>query len=162
MLRIGNGYDVHRLVEGRKLMLGGFEVPHTKGVLGHSDGDVLLHAITDAIIGALGLGDIGLHFPDNDENLKDIKSSILLEKINKIMLEKGYEIINMDSIIVIQKPKLRPYIDEIRKSIADILKIDIELINVKAKTEENLGFTGDETGVKSYCVVLLQKKEKDL
>lgn len=162
MLRIGNGYDVHRLVEGRKLMLGGFEVPHTKGVLGHSDGDVLLHAITDAIIGALGLGDIGLHFPDNDENLKDIKSSILLEKINKIMLEKGYEIINMDSIIVIQKPKLRPYIDEIRKSIADILKIDIELINVKAKTEEKLGFTGDETGVKSYCVVLLQKKEKDL
>lgn len=162
MLRIGNGYDVHRLVEGRKLMLGGFEVPHTKGVLGHSDGDVLLHAITDAIIGALGLGDIGLHFPDNDENLKDIKSSILLEKINKIMLEKGYEIVNMDSIIVIQKPKLRPYIDEIRKSIADILKIDIELINVKAKTEEKLGFTGDETGVKSYCVVLLQKKEKDL
>lgn len=157
MLRIGNGYDVHRLVEGRKLMLGGFEVPHTKGVLGHSDGDVLLHAITDAIIGALCLGDIGLHFPDNDEKLKDIKSSILLEKINNIMLEKGYEIVNIDSIIVIQKPKLRPYIDEIRKGIADILKIDINLINVKAKTEEKLGFTGDESGVKSYCVVLLQK-----
>lgn len=159
MLRIGNGYDVHRLVEGRKLILGGFEVPHTKGVLGHSDGDVLLHAITDAIIGALGLGDIGLHFPDNDENFKDIKSSILLEKINNIMLEKSYEIVNIDSIIVIQKPKLRPYIDEIRKSIANILKIDMELINVKAKTEEKLGFTGDESGVKSYCVVLLQKNK---
>lgn len=157
MLRIGNGYDVHRLVEGRKLMLGGFEVPHTKGVLGHSDGDVLLHAITDAIIGALGLGDIGLHFPDSDENLKNIKSSILLEKINNIMLEKGYRIVNIDSIIVIQKPKLKPYIDDIRKSIANILKINIDLINVKAKTEEKLGFTGDETGVKSYCVVLLQR-----
>lgn len=159
MLRIGNGYDVHRLVEGRKLMLGGFEVPHTKGVLGHSDGDVLLHAITDAIIGALCLGDIGLHFPDNDENFKDIKSSILLEKINNIMLEKGYEIVNIDSIIVIQKPKLRPYIDDIRKSIAKILQIEIDLINVKAKTEENLGFTGSEEGVKSYCTVLLQKKQ---
>jgi len=137
MLRIGNGYDVHKLVEGRKLMLGGVEVPHTKGVLGHSDGDVLLHAITDAIIGALGLGDIGLHFPDNDENLKDIDSAILLKKINNIMKEKNYKIVNLDSIIV----------------------IDSELINVKAKTEEKLGFTGDETGVKSYCVVLLEKEK---
>lgn len=158
MLRIGNGYDVHKLVEGRKLMLGGFEVPHTKGVLGHSDGDVLLHAITDAIIGALAMGDIGLHFPDNDKNLKDISSRILLEKINSLMLEKNYRIVNLDSIIVIQKPKLRPHIDEIRKNIADILKIDVNLVNVKAKTEENLGFTGDESGVKSYCVVLLEKK----
>jgi len=131
MLRIGNGYDVHKLVEGRKLMLGGVEVPHTKGVLGHSDGDVLLHAITDAIIGALGLGDIGLHFPDNDENLKDIDSAILLKKIN----------------------------DSIRDNIAKILEIDSELINIKAKTEEKLGFTGDETGVKSYCVVLLEKEK---
>ena len=159
MLRIGNGYDVHRLVEGRRLMLGGVEVPHTKGVLGHSDGDVLLHAITDAIIGALGLGDIGLHFPDNDENLKDIDSAILLKKINNIMKEKNYKIVNLDSIIVIQKPKLRPYIDSIRDNIAKILEIDSELINVKAKTEEKLGFTGDETGVKSYCVVLLEKEK---
>ena len=159
MLRIGNGYDVHKLVEGRKLMLGGIEVPHTKGVLGHSDGDVLLHAITDAIIGALGLGDIGLHFPDNDENLKDIDSAILLKKINNIMKEKNYKIVNLDSIIVIQKPKLRPYIDSIRDNIAKILEIDSELINVKAKTEEKLGFTGDETGVKSYCVVLLEKEK---
>ena len=159
MLRIGNGYDVHRLVEGRKLMLGGVEVPHTKGVLGHSDGDVLLHAITDAIIGALGLGDIGLHFPDNDKNLKDIDSAILLKKINNIMKEKNYKIVNLDTIIVIQKPKLRPYIDSIRDNIAKILEIDSELINVKAKTEEKLGFTGDETGVKSYCVVLLEKEK---
>ena len=159
MLRIGNGYDVHRLVEGRRLMLGGVEVPHTKGVLGHSDGDVLLHAITDAIIGALGLGDIGLHFPDNDENLKDIDSAILLKKINNIMKEKNYKIVNLDSIIVIQKPKLRPYIDSIRDNIAKILEINSELINVKAKTEEKLGFTGDETGVKSYCVVLLEKEK---
>ena len=158
MLRIGNGYDVHRLVEGRKLMLGGVEVPHTKGVLGHSDGDVLLHAITDAIIGALGLGDIGLHFPDNDENLKDIDSAILLKKINNIMKEKNYKIVNLDTIIVIQKPKLRPYIDSIRDNIAKILEIDSELINVKAKTEEKLGFTGNESGVKSYCVVLLEKE----
>ena len=159
MLRIGNGYDVHKLVEGRKLMLGGVEVPHTKGVLGHSDGDVLLHAITDAIIGALGLGDIGLHFPDNDENLKGIDSSILLKKIDKMMKDKKYEIVNIDSVIVMQKPKLRPYIDEIERNIAKILNIDSELVNVKAKTEEKLGFTGDESGVKSYCVVLLESKE---
>ena len=159
MLRIGNGYDVHRLVEGRKLILGGVEIPHTKGVLGHSDGDVLLHAITDAIIGALGLGDIGLHFPDNDENLKGIDSSILLKKIDKMMKDKKYKIVNIDSVIVMQKPKLRPYIDEIEKNIAKILDIDSELVNVKAKTEEKLGFTGDESGVKSYCVVLLESKE---
>ena len=159
MLRIGNGYDVHRLVEGRKWILGGVEIPHTKGVLGHSDGDVLLHAITDAIIGALGLGDIGLHFPDNDENLKGIDSSILLKKIDKMMKDKKYEIVNIDSVIVMQKPKLRPYIDEIERNIAKILNIDSELVNVKAKTEEKLGFTGDESGVKSYCVVLLESKE---
>lgn len=159
MLRIGNGYDVHRLVEGRKLILGGVEIPHIKGVLGHSDGDVLLHAITDAIIGALGLGDIGLHFPDNDEDLKGIDSSILLKKINEIMKDKKYEIVNIDSVIVMQKPKLRPYIDEIERNIAKILDIDSELVNVKAKTEEKLGFTGDESGVKSYCVVLLESKE---
>jgi ygbB family len=159
MLRIGNGYDVHRLVEGRKLILGGVEIPHIKGVLGHSDGDVLLHAITDAIIGALGLGDIGLHFPDNDENLKGIDSSILLKKIDKMMKDKKYEIVNIDSVIVMQKPKLRPYIDEIERNIAKILDIDSELVNVKAKTEEKLGFTGDESGVKSYCVVLLESKE---
>lgn len=157
MLRIGNGYDVHRLVEGRKLVLGGVEIPHDKGVLGHSDGDVLLHAITDAIIGALGLGDIGLHFPDTDEKFKNIDSAILLKKINETMLEKNFKIVNLDSTVVIQKPKLRPYIDEIKKNIASILNVDTEIINVKAKTEEKLGFTGDESGVKAYSVVLLEK-----
>lgn len=157
MLRIGNGYDVHRLVEGRKLVLGGVEIPHDKGVLGHSDGDVLLHAITDAIIGALGLGDIGLHFPDTDEKFKNIDSAILLKKINETMLEKNFKIVNLDSTVVIQKPKLRPYIDEIKKNIASILNVDAEIINVKAKTEEKLGFTGDESGVKAYSVVLLEK-----
>lgn len=157
MLRIGNGYDVHRLVEGRKLVLGGVEIPHDKGVLGHSDGDVLLHAITDAIIGALGLGDIGLHFPDTDEKFKNIDSAILLKKINEIMLEKNFKIVNLDSTVVIQRPKLRPYIDEIKKNIASILNVDAEIINVKAKTEEKLGFTGDESGVKAYSVVLLEK-----
>ncbi len=157
MLRIGNGYDVHRLVEGRKLVLGGVEIPHDKGVLGHSDGDVLLHAITDAIIGALGLGDIGLHFPDTDEKFKNIDSAILLKKINETMLEKKFKIVNLDSTVVIQKPKLRPYIDEIKKNIASILNVDAEIINVKAKTEEKLGFTGDESGVKAYSVVLLEK-----
>lgn len=156
MLRIGNGYDVHRLVEGRKLILGGVEVPNTKGVLGHSDGDVLLHAITDAMIGALGLGDIGLHFPDNDPNLKDINSAILLKKINNIMKDKNYRIVNLDTIIVIQKPRLRDYIDDMRLNIAKILEIEPELVNIKAKTEEGLGFTGDESGVKSYCVILLR------
>ncbi|MBS9775754.1 MAG: 2-C-methyl-D-erythritol 2,4-cyclodiphosphate synthase [Fusobacterium sp.] len=159
MFRIGNGYDVHKLVEGRKLVLGGIEIPHTKGVLGHSDGDVLLHAITDAIIGAIGEGDIGLHFPDNDENLKNIDSAILLKKIDNLMKQKNYEIMNLDCIIVIQKPKLRPHIDSIKENIAKILEINSDLVNVKAKTEEKLGFTGNETGVKSYCVVLLKKRE---
>ncbi len=159
MFRIGNGYDVHKLVENRKLILGGVEIPHTKGVLGHSDGDVLLHAITDAIIGAIGEGDIGLHFPDNDENLKNIDSAILLKKIDDLMKEKKYEIVNLDCIIVMQKPKLRPYIDSIKENIAKILEINSDLVNIKAKTEEKLGFTGNETGVKSYCVVLLKRRE---
>ena len=116
-MRIGHGYDVHKLAEKRKLIIGGVEIEHSLGLLGHSDADVLLHAINDAIIGALGLGDIGLHFPDNDENLKDIDSAILLKKINNIMKEKNYRIVNLDSIIVIQKPKLRPYIDSIRDNI---------------------------------------------
>lgn len=160
MFRIGNGYDVHKLVEGRKLILGGVEIPHSKGVLGHSDGDALLHAITDAIIGAIGEGDIGLHFPDNDENLKNIDSAILLKNIDTLMKKKNYEIVNLDCIIVIQKPKLRPYIDSIKEKIAEILDINSDLVNIKAKTEEKLGFTGNETGVKSYCVVLLKRGEK--
>ena len=155
MLRIGNGYDVHKLVEGRTLILGGVEIPHTKGVLGHSDGDVLIHAIMDAMLGALG--DIGQHFPDTDMKYENIDSTILLTRVKELIAERGYRVINLDSIIVLQKPKVKPYIEAMRKRVAEILEIDIEQVSVKATTEEKLGFTGDESGVKSYCVVLLEK-----
>ena len=157
MLRIGNGYDVHVLTEGRKLILGGVEIPHTKGVLGHSDGDVLVHAIMDAMLGALALGDIGQHFPDTDMQYKNIDSMVLLSKVKELIYLKGYKIINLDSIIVLQKPKVKPYIEAMRKRIAEVLELEIDQVSVKATTEEKLGFTGDESGVKSYCVVLLEK-----
>ena len=157
MLRIGNGYDVHKLVEGRKLILGGVEIPHTKGVLGHSDGDVLIHAIMDTMLGALALGDIGQHFPDTDMKYENIDSTILLTRVKELIAERGYRVINLDSIIVLQKPKVKPYIEAMRKRVAEVLEIDIDQVSVKATTEEKLGFTGDESGVKSYCVVLLEK-----
>lgn len=157
MLRIGNGYDVHVLTEGRKLILGGVEIPHTKGVLGHSDGDVLVHAIMDAMLGALALGDIGQHFPDTDMQYKNIDSMVLLSKVKELIYSKGYKIINLDSIIVLQKPKVKPYIEAMRKRVAEVLELEVDQVSVKATTEEKLGFTGDESGVKSYCVVLLEK-----
>ena len=157
MIRIGNGYDVHVLIEGRKLVLGGIEIPHTKGVLGHSDGDVLVHAVMDAMFGALALGDIGQHFPDTDMKYENIDSTIRLKRVKELVAERGYKIINLDSIIVLQKPKVKPYIEAMRKRIAEVLEIDVEQVSVKATTEEKLGFTGDESGVKSYCVVLLEK-----
>lgn len=157
MIRIGNGYDVHVLTEGRKLVLGGVEIPHTKGVLGHSDGDVLVHAVMDAMLGALALGDIGKHFPDTDMKYENIDSTILLKRVKELIAERGYKVINLDSIIVLQKPKVKPYIEAMRKRIAEVLEIDVEQVSVKATTEEKLGFTGDESGVKSYCVVLLEK-----
>lgn len=157
MIRIGNGYDVHILTEGRKLVLGGIEIPHTKGVLGHSDGDVLVHAVMDAMLGALALGDIGQHFPDTDMKYENIDSTVLLKRVKELVAERGYKIINLDSIIVLQKPKVKPYIEVMRKRIAEVLEIDVEQVSVKATTEEKLGFTGDESGVKSYCVVLLEK-----
>lgn len=157
MIRIGNGYDVHILTEGRKLVLGGIEIPHTKGVLGHSDGDVLVHAVMDAMLGALALGDIGQHFPDTDMKYENIDSTILLKRVKELVAERGYKIINLDSIIVLQKPKVKPYIEAMRKRIAEVLEIDVEQVSIKATTEEKLGFTGDESGVKSYCVVLLEK-----
>ncbi|MGL4867164.1 MAG: 2-C-methyl-D-erythritol 2,4-cyclodiphosphate synthase [Cetobacterium sp.] len=158
MLRIGNGYDVHRLVEGRKLILGGLEIPHKKGVLGHSDGDVLIHSIMDALLGALALGDIGQHFPDTSTEFKDIDSKILLKRVFEIVKSKNYFVINIDCIIVAQNPKLKPYLNLMREKIAEILESDISNISIKATTEEMLGFTGNEEGIKSYCVVLLQKK----
>lgn len=158
MLRIGNGYDVHRLVEGRKLILGGVEIPHLKGVLGHSDGDVLVHAIMDALLGSLALGDIGQHFPDTSNEYKDMDSMILLERVFNLIKEKGYRVVNLDCVIVAQKPKLKPYLEEMRQKISKVLETQISNISVKATTEEKLGFTGNEEGIKSYCVVLLEKK----
>lgn len=158
MLRIGNGYDVHKLVEGRRLVLGGVEIPHTRGVLGHSDGDVLIHAIMDAMLGALALGDIGQYFPDTDMKYENIDSTILLKKVKELIADRGYRVINLDSIIVLQKPKVKPYIEAMRERVAEVLELDVEQVSVKATTEEKLGFTGDESGVKSYCVVLLEKK----
>ena len=161
MFRIGNGYDVHVLTEGRKLILGGIEIPHTKGVLGHSNGDVLIHAIMDALLGALALGDIGLHFPDTDEKYRDISSVLLLEEVMKTIKKKKFQLVNVDASIVLQKPKVRSYIDAMREKLAKILEIEMEQINVKATTEEKLGFTGREEGVKAYAVVLLERVEKD-
>ena len=157
MIRIGNGYDVHKLVEGRKLILGGVEIPHTKGLLGHSDADVLIHAIMDALLGALSLGDIGKHFPDTDPAYSGIDSTVLLSHVKNLIEKKGYRVNNIDSIIVMQAPKLKPYIEDMRKNIADILSLEIDRVSVKATTEERLGFTGEELGVKSYAVVLLCK-----
>lgn len=156
-MRIGNGYDVHELVEGRPLILGGITIPHHKGVLGHSDGDVLVHAIMDALLGALALGDIGQHFPDTDSQYKNIDSMYLLKHVKKLIDQEGYKICNLDSIIVLQKPKVKPYIDLMRQRIAEVLNINVSQVSVKATTEEKLGFTGEELGVKSYCVVLLQE-----
>ena len=157
-MRIGHGYDVHRYVENRKLILGGVEIPYKFGLLGHSDADVLVHAIIDSLIGALCLGDIGKLFPDTDIKYKNIDSLILLKHVNNIIIEKNYEIINIDSTIVIQEPKLSSYINNIRKNIADTCKININDINVKAKTEENLGFTGALQGVAAHAVVLINNK----
>ena len=157
MYRIGNGYDVHRLVEGRKLILGGVEIPFEKGLLGHSDADVLIHAIMDGLLGALALGDIGQHFPDTNEKYSGISSIKLLNHVKKLIDNKGFEIVNIDSQIVMQQPKLKPYILEMREKLAKELKLPIGRVSVKATTEEKLGFTGEEVGVKSYAVVLLKE-----
>lgn len=157
MIRIGNGYDVHKLVEGRKLILGGVEIPHDKGVLGHSDGDVLIHAIMDALLGALALGDIGQHFPDTSKEYEGIDSMILLDRVYRLIESKGYKIGNLDSVIVAQNPKLKPHLDLMRKRVSKALKTEIGNISIKATTEEKLGFTGKEFGIKSYCVVILLK-----
>ena len=158
MLRIGQGYDVHRYAQNRDLILGGVKIPFELGLDGHSDADVLTHAIMDAIVGALALGDIGKFFPDTDPKYKDADSILLLNEILNVMSEKGYKIVNVDATIVAQKPKLRPFIYEIRENLASNMNIDIDCMSVKATTEENLGFTGSMEGMKSYCVILLEKK----
>ena len=154
--RIGHGYDVHKLVENRRLIIGGVEIPHTLGLLGHSDADVLVHAVMDAIIGALGLGDIGKHFPDNSDEFKDISSMKLLLSVKALMDEKNAEIVNIDSTLILQKPKVAPYIEAMRENIASALGAQTNLVNVKATTEERLGFTGREEGAAAHAVVLLK------
>ncbi len=154
-MRIGMGYDVHKLVEGRKLIIGGAEIPYEKGLLGHSDADVLLHAVMDALLGAAALGDIGKHFPDTDPAYKGISSVRLLEYVGKLLEENLFLIENIDATIIAQAPKMRPYIDSMRKNIADALGITIEQVNVKATTEEGLGFTGSGEGISSQAVCLL-------
>lgn len=155
--KIGHGYDVHKLVSGRELILGGVNVPHTLGLLGHSDADVLLHAIMDSILGALALGDIGRHFPDSDNKYLGISSMKLLGTVSDIMKNAGYRIGNLDATVIAQKPKLRDYIDEMRKNVSGVLGCDLDSVNIKATTEEKLGFTGREEGISAHAVVLLEK-----
>ena len=155
-MRIGNGYDVHKLTEGRDLIIGGVKIPYEKGLLGHSDADVLTHAVMDAILGAMALGDIGKHFPDTDEKYKGADSIELLKHVGELVSENNYVIENIDSIVVAQKPKLAPYIDEMRNNIARALSLDISQVSVKATTEEGMGFTGSLDGMSSYAVALLE------
>ena len=155
-MRIGHGYDVHKLVEGRPLIIGGVEIPYEKGLLGHSDADVLLHAISDALLGAVALGDIGAHFPDTDPRYKGADSLLLLKEVCNIIRKHGFEIENIDSTVLAQRPKLRPYIDEMRARISANTGIDINRISIKATTEEGLGFTGEGLGIAAHAVCLLK------
>lgn len=154
-MRIGMGYDVHRLTEGRDMIIGGVKIPYEKGLLGHSDADVLLHAICDALLGAAALGDIGKHFPDTDPAYKGISSLVLLEKVGELIQEKSFFIENIDATIIAQAPKMRPHIDTMRENIANALGIMVEQVNVKATTEEGLGFTGGGEGISSQAICLL-------
>ena len=157
--RTGFGFDVHAFAEGRKLIIGGVEIPFDKGLEGHSDADVLLHAICDAMLGALALGDIGIHFPNTDDHWKDADSARLLETVNELIQIQGYELGNLDCVLAMEKPKISPYVDQIRKCISEILNVDIDQISIKATTTEKLGFVGRTEGVVSFATVLLQKKD---
>ena len=157
MMRIGHGYDVHRLVECRDLILGGVQIPYEKGLLGHSDADVLTHAVMDALLGAAGLGDIGKHFPDTDPAYKGANSLALLEIVGRLIKEKGYFVSNVDVTMIAQKPKLAPYILQMKENISNVLGVDPDCINIKATTEEHLGFTGDGSGMACHAVCLLEK-----
>ena len=155
-MRIGSGYDVHRLVENRKLILGGVDIPHVKGLLGHSDADVLLHAISDSLLGAAAFGDIGGMFPDTDEEYKDADSMVLLKAVYERLKENGYTIVNVDATVIAQRPKLKDYIPKMRELIAECLELDVDRINVKATTEEGLGFTGRKEGISAHAVSLIE------
>ncbi len=156
-IRVGFGFDVHRLVEGESLVLGGVNIPYEKGTLAHSDGDVLIHAICDALLGTVSAGDIGVHFPDTDPTYKNIDSRNLLEKSYAVVKKKGYEIANIDTTICMEKPKLKPYIESMRKTLASLLKLDVSQVSVKATTTEKLGYVGREEGVSAYAIVLISK-----
>jgi 2-C-methyl-D-erythritol 2,4-cyclodiphosphate synthase len=158
-MRIGMGYDVHQLVEGRDLILGGVNIPYEKGLAGHSDADVLLHAVMDALLGAMALGDIGKHFPDTSKDYKDISSLVLLERVAKTMAGKGYSIVNLDATIVAERPKMAPHIDLMRTNIAEVLNCKFDQVNIKATTTEKLGFEGEGLGISSQAIVLLEKLE---
>ena len=155
-MRIGQGYDVHKLVEGRRLILGGVDIPHSVGLLGHSDADVLLHAIMDAMLGAAALGDIGQHFPDTDERFRGADSIKLTEEVTRILAENGYRVVNIDSTVIAQAPKLKPYIPKMRENIANACGLDISAVSVKATTEEHLGFTGRKEGISAQAVCLIE------
>lgn len=155
--RIGSGVDFHQLAEGRKLMLGGVHIPFEKGALGHSDADVLLHAICDALLGALSLGDIGFHFPDTDQRYKDIDSTVLLRESVALIMREGYAIVNIDTTLCLQEPKVKPYITEMQRTIATVSGIDVKDISIKATTTEQMGFVGRKEGVIAYATVLLKK-----
>lgn len=158
MIRIGHGYDVHKLVDNRKLIIGGVEIPYEKGLLGHSDADVLLHAVSDALLGAAALGDIGCLFPDNDEKFKDADSLVLLREVVSVLKSKGYFVGNVDCTLIAQKPKMRPYIDEMRQNIASACEISADFVSVKATTEEGLGFSGRGEGISAHAVCLISDK----
>ena len=156
-MRIGHGYDVHKLVLGRKLVLGGVEIPFEKGLLGHSDADVLLHAISDSLLGAAALGDIGKLFPDNDPQFEGADSLLLLKRVVEVLFENGFVVVNIDSTVLCQAPKLRPHIDRMRENIASACGLDVSLVSVKATTEEGLGFTGSGEGIAAHAVCLIEK-----
>ena len=157
MIRIGHGYDVHAFAENRKCIIGGIEIPYEKGILGHSDADVLLHAISDSLLGAAALGDIGKHFPDTDPQYKGADSLQLLSNVNELLEKNGYKVVNIDATVIAQAPKLAPYIIEMRENIAKALKTDVDFISVKATTEEKLGFTGRKEGISAHSVCLIEK-----
>ena len=157
MLRIGHGYDVHAFADNRECIIGGVHIPYERGLLGHSDADVLLHAISDSLLGAAALGDIGKHFPDTDPAFKGADSLVLLERVVELISSKGYRVNNIDATVIAQAPKMAPYIQNMRNNIAGALRVDVDCVNVKATTEEKLGFTGRKEGISAHCVCLIEK-----